>query len=117
MTKKKVLVCDDSATDLKHLSAILQSAGCEVLCVQSGEQAILTARSERPEIIFLDIIMPDMDGFEACRMINEDPEIAHIPVIFVSSKDQLADRVWGKIQGAHDFIVKPYTAEQILGHL
>ena len=68
-------------------------------------------------MIFLDIIMPEIDGFETCRNLRDDPATKDIPVIFVTSKHQKADRVWAQMQGAKDFISKPYTVEQIVAKL
>jgi twitching motility two-component system response regulator PilH len=73
--------------------------------------------SEKPNVIFLDIVMPDMDGYEACRLLNEEPNTKAIPVIFVTSKGQKADLVWGQMQGAKGHVVKPYSADQIIDQL
>ncbi len=117
MTMTKVLVCDDSITDLTNIKSIVEDAGCLTLTASSGSEALDRAKSEQPDIIFLDIIMPEMDGFEACRKLQEDTATKHIPVIFVTSKHQKADRVWAQMQGARDFISKPYTADQIIEKL
>ena len=114
MTARKVLVCDDSATDLTNIKNIVESAGCVTVTASSGLEAVSRAKSENPDMIFLDIIMPDMDGFEACRRLRDDPATKNIPVIFVTSKNQKADRVWAQMQGAKDLISKPYTAAQII---
>jgi CheY-like chemotaxis protein len=114
---KKVLVCDDSITDLTHIKGIVEGAGLLAVTASSGAEALSRAKSEQPDLIFLDIIMPEMDGFEACRRLRDDPETKHIPVIFVTSKHQKADRVWAQMQGAKDFISKPYNASQILEKL
>ena len=113
MTMKKVLVCDDSATDLTNIKQIVEAAGCLSIMASSGAEALEKAKKEKPDLIFLDIIMPEMDGFEACRKLHDDPNTKDIPVIFVTSKHQKADRVWAQMQGASDFISKPYTPEQI----
>ena len=114
MAAKKVLVCDDSATDLTKIRNIVEAAGCITVTASSGVEALSRAKAENPDVIFLDIIMPDMDGFEACRRLRDDPTTKDIPVIFVTSKNQKADRVWAQMQGAKDFISKPYTAAQII---
>jgi twitching motility two-component system response regulator PilH len=113
MAMTKVLVCDDSATDLTNIKNIVEVAGCMTVTATSGVEALDKARSEKPDLIFLDIIMPEMDGFEACRKLHDDPTTKDIPVIFVTSKHQKADRVWAQMQGASDFISKPYTEAQI----
>ena len=117
MAANKVLVCDDSVTDLTNIKTIVEAAGCVTITASSGVEALTKAKSEHPDMIFLDIIMPDMDGFETCRNLRDDPATKDIPVIFVTSKHQKADRVWAQMQGAKDFISKPYTAEQILEKL
>lgn len=117
MAVSKVLVCDDSATDLAHLTDIVSKAGCTVISADNGADALEKARQERPDMIFLDIIMPEMDGYETCRKLTADPDTKHIPVVFVTSKDQKADRVWAQMQGARDLVSKPYDAAQIEAQL
>lgn len=114
---KKVLVVDDSPVDLNNLKSILADAGCMVVTATNGAEAIAKAKSEKPQIIFLDVVMPDMDGFNACRELAADPSTASIPVIFVSSKGQKADQAWGMMQGAKGYVVKPYTADQVIDQL
>lgn len=114
---KKALVVDDSAADLANLKTILDDAGCIVLTATGGAQAIAKAKSEKPSIIFLDVVMPDMDGYEACRQLAADGDTKAIPVVFVTSKGQKADKVWGELQGAKGHIAKPYTADQIIDQL
>lgn len=117
MAVTKVMVCDDSTTDLTNIKNIVETAGCVTVTACNGAEAVDKARSERPDLIFLDIIMPEMDGFEACRKLHDDPATKEIPVIFVTSKHQKADRVWAQMQGAADFISKPYTKDQIAAKL
>jgi twitching motility two-component system response regulator PilH len=117
MAINKVLVCDDSNTDLTKIKTIVDGAGYVVVTASSGVEALSRAKSEHPDIIFLDIIMPEMDGFEACRKLRQDPETKQIPIVFVTSKNQKADRVWAQMQGAQDLISKPYNAEQILAKI
>ena len=114
MAVTKVLVCDDSATDLTNIKTIVEGAGCVTITASSGVEAVSRAKVEHPDMIFLDIIMPEMDGFEACRKLRDDPATKDIPVIFVTSKHQKADRVWAQMQGAKDFISKPYSPDQII---
>ena len=117
MAIKKVLVCDDSVTDLTRIKTIVEGAGYVTVTASSGVEALSRAKAERPDIIFLDVIMPEMDGFEACRKLRQDPETKAIPIIFVTSKNQKADRVWAQMQGASDLIGKPYNPEQIIAKL
>lgn len=113
MAVNKVLVCDDSATDLVKITSIVTEAGCTVVSASNGLEALHKAKSEQPDLIFLDIIMPEMDGYETCRKLTADPDTKHIPVIFVTSKGQKADRVWAQMQGGKDLVAKPYEPEQI----
>ncbi len=114
---KKALIVDDSAADLANLKAILNDAGCSVITATGGTEAIAKAKSERPQIIFLDVVMPDMDGYEACRQLSADADTRPIPVVFVTSKGQKADKVWGELQGAKGHVAKPYSADQIIDQL
>lgn len=117
MDIKKILICDDSETDLANLKNALQGTHCTLITAHNGEEALKKAQAEKPDVIFLDIVMPGMDGFATCRGLRDNPDTKHIPVIFVSSKQQKADRVWATMQGAKDLIGKPYEAKEILEKL
>jgi twitching motility two-component system response regulator PilH len=114
MAIKKVLVCDDSTTDRTNLERIVSGTGCVVIPATNGKDALEKAKTEKPDLIFLDILMPDMDGYATCRALQNDPETKNIPVIFVTSKGQKADRVWAQMQGGKSLVSKPYTADQIV---
>ncbi|MEN8130233.1 MAG: response regulator [Pseudomonadota bacterium] len=111
---KKILVVDDSSTDLLRLKKVVSSTGYKVLTATSGYDAIRKAKSEKPSLIFMDIVMDEMDGYKACREISRDPEIKNIPVVFVSSKHNRADYIWAEKQGGKALISKPYSDEQII---
>src|SRR5512142_3587003 len=113
----KALVVDDSPTDLANIKTILSDAGCVVITASDGKEAIEKAKAEKPSVIFLDIIMPGMDGYEACRLLSEDPATKGIPVVFVTSKGQKADKVWGQMQGAKGHVTKPFSADQLMDQL
>jgi twitching motility two-component system response regulator PilH len=117
MAIQKILICDDSQTDLANLKNALQNTNCAIITASNGEEAVKKAKEEKPDVIFLDIVMPGMDGFAACRTLHNDPETKHIPVIFVSTKHQKADRVWAQMQGAKDLIGKPFEPSQITNTL
>ncbi len=117
MTAKTILVVDDSQTDLMALKETLADTGATIVSATSGAQAVQKAKNERPDLIFMDIVMADMNGYEACRAIKEDAALAHIPIIFVSSKHQKADHIWAKRQGGEALVGKPYTKEQIIEHI
>jgi twitching motility two-component system response regulator PilH len=114
---KKVLVVDDSAADRTNLKGILAGNGYQVVMASTGAESLQQAKTEKPDLIFMDIIMPDMDGYEACRLLHNDADTKGIPVVFVTSKNQKADRVWAQMQGGKAFITKPYTPDQILEQL
>ena len=114
---KKILIVDDSETDLTHLQAIVAEAKYQTVLARSGEEAVNKARLEKPNMILLDIIMGEMDGFSACREISNSPETAGIPIVFVSSKNQKVDHIWAVKQGAKALISKPYQQEEILSQL
>ena len=114
---RKVLVVDDSTVDMNNMKTILADMGCVVLTASSGVEAVAKAKVEKPVIVFLDIVMPEMDGYETCRQLAADPATKHIPVVFVTCKGQKADQVWGQLQGARGYVVKPARREQIVEQL
>lgn len=114
---KQVLVVDDLATEREKISGILRDAGCEVSVATNGAEAFTMAKSIRPSLIFMDIIMPQMDGYAACRKLMQDAETKSIPVVFVSTKSQRADHVWAKMQGGRDLIGKPYQENDVIDAL
>jgi twitching motility two-component system response regulator PilH len=117
MAIQKILICDDSQTDLMNLKHALKDTPCVLITAYDGEEAIKKAKAEQPDVVFLDIVMPGMDGYAACRSLRDDPETKNIPVIFVSSKHQKADRIWAQMQGAKDLIAKPYLSSEITAAL
>ena len=114
---KKVLVVDDSSVDLKNLERILSDAGAVVVTASSGSEALLKAKETQPQLILLDVNMPGLDGFSTARQLGADAATRGIPVIFVTSKDQKADRVFAKMLGAKGYVTKPYAAADILAQL
>lgn len=113
MTSKKVLVCDDSPTDRIHLERLVAATGCSVISAGDGRAALEIARSQQPDLIFLDVMMPELDGYATCRALQSDPQTRSIPVVFVTSKQQKADRVWAQLQGGRGLIGKPFSTEEI----
>ena len=111
---KKILVVDDSPVELANLRMLLHDHGYDTVTATTGRECVEKAIIEMPSLILLDIIMPDMDGYEACRRLRADAKTKTIPVVFVSSKNQKADQLWATMQGAKALIGKPYTPEQIL---
>jgi twitching motility two-component system response regulator PilH len=117
MTIRKILIADDSDTDRKNLEQICSGAGYQVLTAKTGAEAVAKTKSEHPDAVLLDVIMPDMNGFQACRSITSAAETKGIPVILVSSKGEKTDKVWGEEQGAKGYVTKPYSPDQILNQL
>ncbi len=117
MAIRKVLVVDDSLADLANIKNIVSEAGFVVLTATSGQEALAKAKADKPDLIFLDIVMPDMDGFGTCRALAGDDSTKEIPVVFVTSKDQKADRLWAQMQGGKGYITKPYSADAIVDQL
>jgi len=117
MAIKNVLVVDDSPTDSHLVTQILKKLGYSVIHAASGEEAIATAKKEKPDLILMDIVMPGMSGFEATRAISRDPDTSNIPVIICSTKGQETDKAWGLRQGAKDYIVKPVNEKVLLEKL
>lgn len=111
---KKILVVDDSAVDLKNLERIVSDAGAMVITASSGAEALAKARQNLPAMVLMDVNMPGLDGYSTARQLAADPVTKDIPVVFVTSKDQKADRVFAKMLGAKGFVTKPYTAADIL---
>lgn len=114
MAISKVLVVDDSSTDLLNLKNAVASTGVSIITATSGKEAVEKAKSEKPDLIFMDVVMDEVDGYRACREIQNDASTKDIPVVFVTSKQQRADRLWAEKQGGRGFITKPYTSEQIV---
>lgn len=117
MSVKKVLIVDDSSVDRANLQAIVSDAGCLPITACSGQEAMALAQAEQPDLIFLDVIMPNQDGFSTCRLLSQDAQTKHIPVVFTTSKNQKADRIWGQMQGAKAYITKPFTPDEIVGQI
>jgi twitching motility two-component system response regulator PilH len=114
---KKVLVVDDSAVDLRNLERIVSDAGAMVITASSGSEALAKAKESQPQLIMLDVNMPGLDGFSTARQLAADPQTKGIPVVFVTSKNQKADRVFAQMLGAKGFVTKPYATADILANL
>lgn len=114
MPIQKILVVDDSPAELAHLRQIITDAGFIPLTASNGQEAVDRARADQPQLIIMDIVMPVMDGYQACRTLCTDPQTKHIPIYFVSSKNQKADHLWARMQGAKALIGKPANRDQVL---
>jgi twitching motility two-component system response regulator PilH len=107
MASQKILVVDDSASQRMLVAAVLTKEGHQVIMACDGEEAVRMAKSELPDLIIMDIVMPGLNGFQATRAITNDEATWHIPVILLTSKDMDSDRVWALRQGATAFMNKP----------
>lgn len=110
----KVLVVDDSPTEVYQFKDMLESLGYEVITAKNGKDGVAIAAKEQPDCVLMDIVMPDMNGFQATRQICRGEKTSHIPVIIVSSKDQETDKVWGQRQGAKGYVTKPVSGEELV---
>jgi twitching motility two-component system response regulator PilH len=113
----KVLIVDDAMVDRKNLERIVSAAGHRVFFAESGEEGVARARTDRPDVILMDVNMPELDGFAATRQLKADADTKDIPVVFVTGKNQKADIAWGKMLGARGFVSKPYDDAEILAQL
>jgi twitching motility two-component system response regulator PilG len=110
----KVLVIDDSKTIRRTAETLLAKEGCDVFTALDGFDALARIADTAPDIIFVDIMMPRLDGYQACSLIKHNKAFRHIPVIMLSSKDGLFDRARGRIVGSEHYLTKPFTKEELL---
>jgi twitching motility two-component system response regulator PilG len=110
----KVLVIDDSNTIRRSAEIFLRQGGHEVLLAEDGFDALAKVNDHDPELIFCDILMPRLDGYQTCAIIKRNPRYAHVPVIMLSSKDGLFDKARGRMVGSEEYLTKPFTKEQLL---
>jgi twitching motility two-component system response regulator PilG len=110
----RVLVIDDSNTIRRSAEIFLRQGGHEVLLAEDGFDALAKVNDHAPELIFCDILMPRLDGYQTCAIIKRNPRFAHVPVIMLSSKDGLFDKARGRMVGSQEYLTKPFTKEQLL---
>ena len=110
----RVLVIDDSNTIRRSAEIFLRQGGHEVVLAEDGYDALAKVNDHAPELIFCDILMPRLDGYQTCAIIKRNPRFAHVPVIMLSSKDGLFDKARGRMVGSEDYLTKPFTKEQLL---
>lgn len=110
----KILVVDDSPSEMAKFRDILTRHQYEVIEAHTGDDGIQKANDFFPDVILMDVVMPEMNGFQATRKLTRDPKTSHIPVVIISTKNQETDRVWGKRQGARDYLSKPITEEALI---
>ena len=117
MPVRKILVVDDSPTDRQFMLETLAKKGYQVVTAENGEDAIAKAKSELPDLILMDVVMPGLNGYQATRQITRDDATKHIPVIMCTSKGADTDKIWGMRQGANDYLIKPIDAAQLLAKI
>ena len=111
----KVLVIDDSKTIRRSAENLLSREGCDVITAIDGFDALSKIADSRPEIIFVDVMMPRLDGYQTCALIKNNSEFKATPVVMLSSKDGIFDKAKGRIVGSDQYITKPFSKEELLG--
>lgn len=115
MSGLKVMIIDDSKTIRRTAETLLKKEGCEVVTATDGFEALAKIADTHPDIIFVDIMMPRLDGYQTCALIKHNQIFKQTPVIMLSSKDGLFDRARGRIVGSDQYLTKPFTKEELLG--
>ena len=109
----RILIVDDSPSQLMGIRRIVERLGHEALTAEDGAAGVEVAKRELPDLILMDVVMPNLNGFQATRSITREPTTKHIPVILVTTKDQETDRMWGMRQGAKGYMTKPFSEEEL----
>ena len=117
MSKLKILLVDDEEDILDFLELILEEQGYDVVKANSGPEALAAAQMHRPDLILLDIMMPEMDGWEVLKLLKADEEVAHIPVAMLTARTEMKDKIQGLQEGAIDYICKPFATKELLEKL
>ncbi len=111
----KVMVVDDSKTIRRSAESLLTKAGCEVVTAGDGFESLAKIAEHEPDIIFVDIMMPRLDGYQACALIKHNSRFRETPVIMLTSKDSIFDRARGRLVGSEQYLTKPFSKEDLLG--
>ncbi len=110
----KVMVIDDSNTIRRSAEIFLNKSGCEIILASDGFDAMAKIVDNQPDIIFIDILMPRLDGYQACMLIKKNPHYQSVPVVMLSSKNGLFDRARGRMVGSDEYLTKPFTKDELL---
>lgn len=110
----RILIVDDSPTETYRFREILEKHGHQVFEAANGADGVAMARAEQPDLVLMDVVMPGLNGFQATRQLTKGDDTAHIPIVIVTTKDQETDRVWGKRQGARDYLTKPVDEAHLM---
>src|SRR3990172_8398307 len=114
---EKILIVDDDLDTLNLVGLILQRQGYEIIAANTGSQGLAKAASDRPDLILLDVMMPDMEGFEVTRRLRASPDLGHIPIIMFTAKTMVDDKVTGFEAGADDYLTKPTHPAELTAHV
>ena len=117
MPAQKILVVDDSPTERFFLAELLTRRGYTVITAGNGQEAMIKVKTERPNLVVMDIVMPGQNGFQVTRALSRDPDTQAIPIIICTSKSNETDRIWGLRQGAREYLVKPVRPEELLARV
>lgn len=109
----RILIVDDSPSQLMGIRRIVEKLGHEAVTAEDGAAGVRAAREHMPDLVLMDVVMPNLNGFQATRTIKRDPATSHIPVILVTTKDQETDRIWGIRQGAQGYLTKPFSEAEL----
>jgi twitching motility two-component system response regulator PilH len=109
----RILIVDDSPSQLMGIRRIVEKLGHDALTAEDGAAGVDMAKKELPDLILMDVVMPNLNGFQATRSITREPTTKHIPVVLVTTKDQETDRMWGMRQGARAYLTKPFSEEEL----
>ncbi|MGH8126093.1 MAG: response regulator [Rhodanobacteraceae bacterium] len=109
----RILIVDDSPSQLEGLKRMVEKLGHQTLTAVDGAAGVEVAKREKPDLVLMDVVMPNLNGFQATRAISKDPGTSHIPVILVTTKEQDTDKVWGMRQGAKAYITKPVNEPEL----
>ena len=113
----RILIVDDSPSQLLGIQRIVEKLGHEILTATDGAAGVEAAKAQLPDLVLMDVVMPNLNGFQATRTISKDPDTQHIPVVLVTTKDQETDKVWGLRQGAKAYVTKPIREEELVSTL
>ena len=109
----RILIVDDSPSQLMGIRRIVEMLGHEAVTAEDGAAGVGAAKEYLPDLVLMDVVMPNLNGFQATRTIKRDPATSHIPVILVTTKDQETDRIWGIRQGAQGYLTKPFSEAEL----
>ena len=111
---ERILVVDDSPSQQMGMKRIVEKLGHEALTAEDGVSGVAVCKQELPDLVLMDVVMPNLNGFQATRALTRDDSTKHIPIVLVTTKDQETDRVWGMRQGAKAYLTKPFNENELI---